>query len=121
MATPRGHPTQPPEEIDRTIRQSLINRKTVRVSYDDGERVVCPYMIGRNREGRVRVLCLQLAGTSATGLEQRAGAGDWRCLALEKISRVDPLALPWRVAESAVQRPKCIDHVELAADAGVGA
>ena len=83
--------------------------------------MVCPYMIGRNREGRVRILCLQVAGTSATGPEQRAGVGDWRCLDLEKISRVEWTALPWTAAGSAVKRPKCIDRIELTADAGVGA
>ena len=121
MATPQGRPTQSPEEIDRAIRRSLIDRKPVRVIYDGGERVVCPYMIGRSREGWVRVLCLQLAGASVTGLEQRAGAGDWRCLALEKIRSVEAVALPWTSAGGAVERPKCIDQVELAASNAMGA
>jgi len=85
-----------------------MDRKPVQVSYDGGERVVCPYMIGRSREGRVRVLCLQFAGASVTGLEPRAGASLWRCLALEKIRSVDPSGMPWMSAGVPVERPKCI-------------
>lgn len=108
--TAEGH-----EEIDRTIRQAVVGRKAVRVTYEGQERLVCPYMIGRNREGQTRVLCLQVGGASTTGLEQKNGAGDWRCLALEKIGRAECTSLPWVSVGDFVVRPKCIDQVELTA------
>ena len=77
------------------------------------ESVCCaPHLLGRNREGRVRILCLQIGGESASGLKHKDGHGDWRCLALEKFSRVGQAETLWRTGSS-LRRPKCIDQVDL--------
>lgn len=71
-------------------------------------------MIGRNREGQVRVLCLQVGGESISGLQRKDGAGDWRCLALEKFSSVmEAENAQWQTARTSMRRPTCMDQIEL--------
>ena len=106
----------PGEEIARVFRSAMVTRTPLRVAYDGRDRVVCPQMLGRSREGQVRVLCLRIAGESVTGL--REGREDWRCLALEKCSHAEPTEGVWRTASSSPRLPNCIAQVEL--EAGVG-
>ena len=113
MATSLPIPTQPVDEIDRLIRAAILERAPLQAIYDGGERLLCPHMLGRNREGRVRILCLQIGGESASGLQRQDGRGDWRCLALEKFSRVDRVESVWHTAEHSLRRPKCMDQIEL--------
>ena len=73
-----------------------------------------PTHVGRNRDGQVRILCLQIGGESASGLLRKDGQGDWRCLALEKFSSAERAVAVWQAAPSSLRRPKCIDQIELA-------
>ena len=112
MATSPPSHVQATDEIHRLIRASIVGKTPLRAVYDGGVRWLCPQMLGRNREGLVRILCLQMGGESASGLE-RQDSGDWRCLALEKFSRVELVNAAWQSASSGLRRPKCIDQVEL--------
>jgi hypothetical protein len=103
------------DEIDRAIRAAIREKTTIRAVYGGSERILCPQMIGRNRENGVRVLCLQIGGASASGLVHKVGAGDWRCLALEQFTRVEPTTLAWQAAGDTLRRPKCIERIELRA------
>ena len=98
-------------EIEDVIRAAIAGKISVRAIYDGRERLLCPHMLGRSKEGEVRILCLQIGGESASGLRRKDG--DWRCLALEKFSSVRPAGEPWRTAGNSLRRPKCIDQVEL--------
>ena len=113
MATSLPMPGQSTDEIDGLIRAAILGRVPLRAIYEGGERVLCPYMLGRNREGRVRVLCLQIGGESSSGLHRKDGQGDWRCLALERFRSVERAERVWHSAPSSVRRPKCIDQIEL--------
>jgi integrase len=42
------------DEIDRLIRAAIVEKIPVRAVYDGRSRVLCPYMLGRNKEGRVQ-------------------------------------------------------------------
>ena len=59
-----------------------------------------------------RILCLQIGGESASGLERKNGPG-WCCLALEKFSSVEQTEAVWQTAGSSLRRPNCIDRIEL--------
>jgi len=113
MATSLPIPTQSVGELDRLIRAAILEKRSLRASYNGRVRLLCPHMLGRNREGRVRILCLQIGGESASGLQGKAGDGDWRCLALEKFSSVALAEAAWQTAGSSLPRPKCIDQIEL--------
>jgi hypothetical protein len=57
------------DEIDLVIRGAIVARIPVRAVYGGRERLLCPHLLGRTKEGRVRVLCLQIGGESASGLQ----------------------------------------------------
>jgi hypothetical protein len=99
-------------EIDRLIRAAMLEKAPLRAIYDGEVRLLCPHILGRNREGHVRILCLQIGGKSVSGLQQD-GQGDWRCLALEKFSNVEPSEALWQSPESSLRRPKCMDQIDL--------
>jgi hypothetical protein len=113
MAVPLPIPAQSVDEIDRLIREAILGKLPLRAIYDGRVRLLCPPMLGRNREGQVRILCLQVGGESASGLQRKEGHGDWRCLALDKFSGVALAEGAWPTAESSLRRPKCIEQMEL--------
>jgi hypothetical protein len=113
MASPSPASRQSAEEIVRLIRTAILEKHLLRVIYDGHERWLCPQMLGRNKQGRARVLCLQVGGGSVSGLRHGDGQGDWRCLSLEKFSGVERVAGAWQTAGSFLRRPNCIDQVEL--------
>jgi hypothetical protein len=102
-------------EIVRLIRTAILHRRSIQAVYADRERLLCPYILGRNKDGQLRVLCLQIGGESARGLTHRDGAGDWRCMALERFSHVAYSTAPWVLTTDTMKRPKCIESVELEA------
>ena len=56
--------------------------------YDDLPRLLCPHVLGW-KSGRPHALFYQFGGSSSRGLPMAAeGVGEWRCLAVEKLSRV---------------------------------
>lgn len=113
MASPDPARKQSIDEMIRLIRTAILEKHPLKVIYDDRERWLCPQMLGRNKEGRARVLCLQMGGGSVSGLRHEDGQGDWRCLSLEKFSGVERVAGTWQTAGDSLRRPKCIDQIEL--------
>ena len=102
------------ESIVDLVKRAMFAKVPVSVVYDGGERRLCPYILGKNKEGKVRLLCFQYAGASRSGLQHKAAGGDWRCLNLEKISRLQLLfSEPWQTAQSAPGQPKCMDPIEM--------
>ena len=95
------------------IRTAMLRRCPVAAMYEDRQRLLCPHMLGRNKEGHTRILCYQYGGESRSGLRQTDGRGDWRCLSLEKISSVRLLNTPWPKVERPARRPTCIDQIEV--------
>ena len=49
---------------------------------------VCPHRLGRNADGQLRVVCYQYGGESQSGLQPVGSPANWRCVVLEKLSRV---------------------------------
>jgi hypothetical protein len=71
-------------------------------------RLFCPYRLGRNKEGRLRVLCYQYGGESQTGLQPSGSPTDWRCIALEKLSGVRLVEGAWRTAPNHSRPGSCV-------------
>ena len=115
MASAGPFPVQPADELHRIILTAILNRIVLRAVYDGGIRLLCPHILGRNRDGKVRILCLQLDGFSASGLQRNDDPGDWRCLALEKFQAIAYDASPWKTAPNCGGLPKCMAEIELTA------
>jgi len=115
MAGPNPTTRQSAEDVVRLIRTAILEKHLLQAIYDGHERLLCPQMLGRNKTGQTRVLCLQIGGGGVSGLRHGDGQGDWRCLSLEKFSFVKSVPGVWRTAGDSLRRPKCIDQIELEA------
>ena len=69
-------PAQTVEEIERQICAAINEKVPLQAIYDGRVRLLCPHMLGRNRASHRRILCLQIGGESASGLERKNGPGD---------------------------------------------
>ena len=76
------------EEIYRLVWTAVANKQPIEAMYQKRHRFFCPHRLGRNREGRLRVLCYQYGGESQSGLQPAGSPANWRCVVLEKLSRV---------------------------------
>jgi hypothetical protein len=78
-----------------------------------------PHVLGR-KSGRLHMFCYQFGGGSRSGLPMvPERMGEWRCLAVEKLSEVELRADGWHT-EPRSPRQTCIDEIELDADAQPG-
>src|SRR5262247_1986821 len=86
------------EEIYRLVWTAVSNKQPIEANYQGRHRSFCPHRLGRNREGQLRVLCYQYGGESQSGLQPAGSPANWRCVALEKLSRVKLVEGAWRTA-----------------------
>jgi hypothetical protein len=73
--------------------------------------VLCPHRLGRSHPGQIRVLCYQYAGESGSGLQAAGSPANWRCIALEKLSRVELLEGAWQTAPNHSRPQTCVAEV----------
>ena len=103
-------------EIYELLHLAAARKQPVAAIYDGRPRLLCPHVLGR-KSGRLQVFCYQFGGSSTRGLRQGPEeAGDWRCLAVEKLSRVELRAESWHT-EPRSRRQTCIDEIDFDADA----
>jgi len=76
------------EEIYRLVWTAVSNKQPIEANYQGRHRLFGPHRLGRNREGQLRVLCYPYGGESRSGLQPAGSPANWRCVALEKLSRV---------------------------------
>ena len=86
------------EEIYGLVWTAVANKRPIEATYQGRDRLFCPHRLGRNREGRLRVLCYQYGGDSSSGLEPGGLPANWRCVALEELSRVRLVGGAWHTA-----------------------
>ena len=104
------------DAIHKLLRTALLQKKPIAAFYQGHKRLLCPYVLGRNKEDRVHVLCYQYGGGSASGLKRQGSPENWRCIALDKLSSVEIIDGPWLSAERHSRIQTCIEHVELDAE-----
>ena len=98
------------------LRRAAARRQPVAAMYDGQPRLLCPHVLGR-KSGRLHVLFYQFGGSSNSGLPVAPeGVGDWRCLAVEKLSQVELSAEVWHTQQRS-RRQTCIDEVDFDVDA----
>jgi hypothetical protein len=102
-------------EIYEVLRLAAARRQAVTAIYDGLPRLLCPHVLGR-KSGRLQALFYQFGGGSNTGLPVTPeGMGDWRCLAVEKLSQVELRADGWHT-EPRLRRQTCVDEVDFDVD-----
>jgi hypothetical protein len=92
------------------------SRRPISADYHDYPRLFCPHRLGRNSKGERRVLCYQYGGESESGPGPPGSPSNWRCIALEELSKVKLLPGPWRTAPNHSRPAHCIVYVDIDAD-----
>ena len=104
------------KDIYRLVRTAVVSRRRIRAIYHGRERWFCPHKLGRNREERTRVLCYQYRGESGSGLQAAGSPSNWRCIELEKLSRVALLQDMWHTAPNHTRPQTCVAEVDVDAE-----
>jgi hypothetical protein len=104
------------EDIYQRLRTAIGSKRPIRATYDGRERWFCPHRLGKNREGQLRVLCYQYAGQSGSGLQPAGSPANWRCIAVEKLSRVELLEGTWYTAPNHSRPQTCVVDVDVDAE-----
>ena len=104
------------EDIYRLVRTAVISKHPIRAIYHGRDRRFCPHRLGRNHEGQIRVLCYQYAGESNSGLQAVGSPANWRCLALEKLNKVELLEEAWQTAPNHSRPQTCVTEVDVDAE-----
>ena len=101
------------EDIYQLLRTAAVSKRPIRGTYDGLDRWLCPHRLGRNQEGQLRALCYQYAGQSGSGLQAAGSPANWRCIAVEKLSRVELLEDAWHTAPNHSRPQTCIAEVDV--------
>jgi len=104
------------ENIYRLIWTAASHKQPVRAMYKDLHRLFCPHRLGRNRAGKLRVLCYQYGGESESGLEPMGSPANWRCVVLERLSAVELLDGSWRSAPNHSRPASCVIEADIDAE-----
>ena len=94
----------------------MENKWTIDAVYQGRPRLFCPHRLGRNREGQLRVLCYQYGGDSKTGLQPEGSPANWRCIELEKLSRVRLVESAWHTAPNHSRPGSCVPQADIDAE-----
>jgi hypothetical protein len=100
------------ETIHDLLRTSLLDRKPISAIYNGKFRLLCPHVMGRNKDGAPYALCYQFGGQSNSGLRGRGSADNWRCICIEKLTDVQIIEGHWRTPEGHSRPQTCIATVE---------
>ena len=79
-------------------------------------RLFCPHRLGRNHAKQLRVLCYQYGGESESGLAPMGSPENWRCVALEKLRKVELLHGSWQTAPNHSRPASCIVQADIDAE-----
>ena len=109
-------PIQTVEEVYRLVWTAVANRQPIEAMYQGRLRLFCPHRLGRNRAGQLRVLCYQYGGESQSGLQPVGSTANWRCVALEKLSRVKLVEGVWRTAPNHSHPASCVTETDIDAE-----
>jgi len=104
------------EEIYRLVWTAVANKRPIEATYQGRLRLFCPHRLGRNRKGRPRVLCYQYGGESQSGLQSVGSSANWRCVELEKLSKVKLLEDAWYTAPNHSRPASCVVEADIDAE-----
>jgi hypothetical protein len=104
------------EDIYRLVRTAVVSKRPIRAIYHGRNRRLCPHRLGRNHDGQIRVLCYQYGGESGSGLQAAGSPANWRCIALEKLTKVELLEDAWQTAPNHSRPQTCVAEVDVDAE-----
>jgi hypothetical protein len=109
-----SHAGQTVDEIYTLIRQAILAKNILAVSYRGSVREMCPHVLGKTK-GSPYVLMYQFAGESKGGLKREGSPENWRCLRVEELSHVAVRKSneEWHTASNYSAMQNCVDEIDL--------
>ena len=95
------------------IAGAMLRKSPMQAIYKNCRRMLCPHVLGRNKDGRWQVLCYQFGGESSRGLGRGESSANWRCIPLDGLSSIELLDLPWHSGAKHSDVQTCIEYIEL--------
>jgi hypothetical protein len=105
-----------PKSVYGVVYEAIRDRHPIAAMYHELPRLFSPHRLGRNSKGQLRVLCYQYGGESETGLGPPGSSVNWRCIAVEKLTAVEPLDEPWQTASNHSRPASCIVDPDIDAE-----
>ena len=116
MAVVPGGGSAARDDVYLLVRTAVVSRRPISCRYHGLDRLFCPHRLGRNKEGQLRVLCYQFGGESESGLKSAGSGSNWRCITLDKLSRVELLEGGWQTARNHSRPASCIADADVDAE-----
>jgi hypothetical protein len=104
------------EDIYRLIWTAVAGKRPISAVYKGLPRLFCPHRLGRNRAKQLRVLCYQYGGESESGLAAMGSPENWRCVALEKLRKVELVQGSWKTAPNHSRPATCVVDADIDAE-----
>jgi uncharacterized protein len=101
--------------VFRLLRQAILARKQVTLTYRGVHREVCPHIVGHT-SGVEKALVYQFAGYSRSKLPL---GGEWRCLTLSEVRDLELRDGPWHGGRYHRTTQRCVDKVFIDVNEGV--
>ncbi|HTC50137.1 MAG TPA: hypothetical protein VK722_22645 [Candidatus Aquilonibacter sp.] len=96
------------------IRQAILAKDILAVSYRGSVREMCPHVLGKTKEASY-ALMYQFAGESKAGLKQDGSPDNWRCLRIEELSHVAVRKAngEWHTASNYSVMQNCVTEIDV--------
>ena len=115
-----SHAGQTVDEIYTLIRQAILAKNILAVSYRSSVREMCPHILGM-KNGRAQALFYQFAGGSTVGLEPDGSPSNWRCVIIDELSEVSIRKSfgEWHTASNYSKPQTCVDRATVDVEASI--
>ena len=99
------------------IWDAILKKKTIHARYMGKPRVLCPHVLGYNKDGEEQCLFYQCGGSSNSGLGPLGSSQNWRCIPLDGLDEVSVENGPWITAFNTASRPQtCVERIFIDVD-----
>jgi hypothetical protein len=95
------------------IRDAILYKKIVRATYNGQQRLMCPHVLGRNKNGEYHALFYQFSGGSRKPLGPPGSSYNWRCCAVDQLTQVSSEAGQWRTASDHSRAQTCVVNIDV--------
>jgi len=101
-------------KIYALIRQAILAKDILAVSYRGSVREMCPHVLGKT-QGVPYALMYQFAGETKAGLKQDGSPDNWRCLRIEELSHVAVRKAngEWHTASNYSVMQNCVTEIDV--------
>ena len=93
----------------------MAKKQPMEVAINDRSDYFARIDFGRNRTGQLRALCYPCGGESQS-VPPVGSPSNWRCVALEKLSRVKLVEGVWRTAPNHSHPASCVTETDIDAE-----